>query len=240
MTRHGLPFVLLLLAAAFAAAQPGPPPGAEPVPPYGGLPGPPPPPPGAPGPPGGPGMEGIGETVEIYRVHMMREALGLTEQQTLKMLDLGEKRRDGMRGIQEKRRDLMQRMGELVKESGAKDSDFRQALRDEAALREQERSLHEGLRKEAEAILTPRQQVQLLFFERRFEEEMRRRIEGLRGRGRQGAGPGAGPGMQPGRQERLQELKETNPQLYEEIRRRQEERRQKGEGAPADAPAQPR
>jgi len=236
MMRHSLPILLALILAAPLAAQPGAQPEeAWPAPP---------PPPGGPGrgfgpppgpPQGEPGFEGVEGTVEIFRVHMMRQALQLSEEQTLEMLDLGEKRRAAMQGIRTREKELRDRMQKLIESPATPDAQFRQALQEAAALRAEEMGTHEKLRKEAEAILTPRQQVQLLFFERRFEEEMRRRIEAVRGRGREGAGPpGAGPRAEQRRQ-RLEDLKESNPELYEKIIQRQRERQGQG-GPPTAAP----
>jgi hypothetical protein len=199
MRRTGLPILLSLTIAAFAAAQPGPPPR-----------------PGEP-PPGRPeGGDDLRATVEIYMVHRMKEALDLDEKQSLQVLDLLQERRESMQAVHEGRRELMKTTHALLADEGATEGEFRKALREEEELRRQEMKVQDGFREGLARILSSRQQLQFQIFERRFEEGMRRRIEQMRqGEERDRRGQ---------RQRRLEHLRQTDPERYRELQQRRREK----------------
>jgi len=197
-TRKPLFTATLLAAFSLAAASPslaqGPPPGP---------------------PPGGPGPE-MRETIQLYQLHRMREALGLSQEQTLDLMSVMEERREAELELRRRHREVRETLRQLVKEEAAGDREY---LKGVEAFEQVEREIHrkqEELRDREDAILTPRQRAQRILFEPRFHEQMRQRMQ------QAGRAPGQ-QGRRPAMRQQLERLRETDPELYEAIRRRIDE-----------------
>lgn len=193
---------VLLLAPASLQAQPGPPP---PPPPQGGPEGDVPPP-------------ELAETIQLFYLHRLRDALDLDEEQTLKILDILDERREAERTLRERHHEALMRLRDLVDQKGTQDSEYLRALEDLERAEKDMQKQTEDFEKREDAVLSPRQRAMRRLFEpafRRGVEDRIRRLRSMQG----GDRPGAGRPMD----QRLERLRQTNPELYERLKRRMEE-----------------
>jgi len=129
------------------------------------------------------------ETIRIYIVHKMREKLGLTEAQTLKVLDVLDSMDTLRPAHSQAMRQHMSKLQALLDAPATTDA----ALRDEVAAARNEMANQEKRVREQEdrllAIMTPRQQAQWLLLRRELMGRM-----GQEGRPGNPQGPGGQQG----------------------------------------------
>jgi hypothetical protein len=143
----------------------------------------------------------------------MKNELGLSPQQYEQVLPRVEERERSRQANFRARRERLDKLRATLGRTGAKDSEFSEAVDGILALDEADRRQDESFVSDMRKILSPRQQGQLLLFRQRFRQwiegrmrdaqELRRRYgrPGVGGRGGTGAsGPyddgGDGPGAQ--------------------------------------------
>jgi Spy/CpxP family protein refolding chaperone len=154
------------------------------------------------------------ETIQLYQLHRMREALGLSQEQTLDLMSVMEEREKAERELRERHREAREELRRLVEAGTAGDRECLSAVENFERVERDIRSKLEEFREKEDAILTPQQRAQRILFEPRFHEQMRRRMEQAR-RPQQG--------RRDAMRRQLEQLRETDPELYEAIRRRIDE-----------------
>ncbi len=133
-----------------------------------------PPPPGPPGPPEEQMTESASrrETIRIYIVHKMREKLGLTEAQTLKVLDVLDSM-DTLRPAHgQAMRQHMSRLQALLDDPATTDAAFKEEV---ASIQKETAEQEKRIREQEDrllAIMTPRQQAQWMLLRRELMGRM--------------------------------------------------------------------
>jgi len=124
--------------------------------------------------------EDLAELIELVRAWRMMKEVGLSEEDTLKMLKLGRemKRQNGQIGEQRKR--VMLGLKRLLDDPDAKDEAIKKELEKIDRLDERQRRVAREYERRMQAGLTVRQQAKLRLFRTRFEGDMRRVIEFVR------------------------------------------------------------
>lgn len=145
------------------------------------------------------GPPGLGEgrrVIETIRIWKMSEALELNEDQAAKLFPKLMQLEASRREFHRRQRFLRNELQELLRHQPVREGEIKRRLeeleRTEADFRGRERTV----RSELQSILSLEQQARLTLFEERFEAEMRRAIQHLRGRQRTlppGSGQGFGP-----------------------------------------------
>lgn len=125
-----------------------------------------------PGPGGASGAEKR-DTVRLFVVHKMREALALTDAQTLKVLDAMEAVDQEREAEAKTRRAAFERLQALVDDQGTQDPAFKEAVAQFLHIQEQSESKMRDLEGRLLAILTPKQQAQYILLRRQLVEELR-------------------------------------------------------------------
>ncbi len=148
------------------------------------------------------GMEAP-EMVEYIRALQLKEALDLSREQTLTLMDIGDKRRKFMQEHAENRREKVQELGDLL-EGDLTTQEEPRAGEILGELRAMEREVFEkeqALRDELAQSLTIEQQARYHITRRSLDRRIRQLMEQGRQQGRMGRGPlgpGMGRGMGPG------------------------------------------
>jgi Spy/CpxP family protein refolding chaperone len=170
-----------------------------------------------PPPPGDRGRDDIHETIQLYFLHRMRDTLNLDDAQTLKLMDLMEQRREEEAKLRDARREAGIALKQLAEREDVRDSEYVRALGQWESVENDMRDLHDRYRRMEDDLMTPRQRV----LRRVHEASMRREVETrIRDARRMRRDDRDRPGQS--RQERLERLRETDPELYEQIRERME------------------
>ena len=126
------------------------------------------------------------DTVRLFVVHKMREKLGLSDAQTLKVLDVleaidQERETEGFT-----RRALLERMQGLLADPATPETAFKEAVAQFQKSQEQNEPKMRALEARLLDVLSPKQQVQFVVLRRQLLEEMIR--ENPRGRAGRPAG----------------------------------------------------
>ena len=116
--------------------------------------------------------------------------------------------------MREAHREAREALRRLVEEDTAGDREYLKAVEAFEDVEREIRRRQEQLREREDAILTPRQRAQRILFEPRFHEQMRQRMQRAQ-RPQQD--------RRPAMRRQLEQLRETDPELYEAIRRRIDE-----------------
>ena len=133
-----------------------------------------------------PSVSGRKDTVRLFIVHKMRENLGLSDAQTLQVLDVLEAI-DQEREIEgAARRALLNRMQGMLADSATPESAFREAAVQFQKSQEQNGAKMRDLEARLLSTLSPKQQVQFVILRRQLLEEVVQ--DGFRGRA--GRAPG--------------------------------------------------
>ena len=134
----------------------------------------------------------IRHAMERVMITQMRKVLQLTPEQESRILPQVKQLLEERRRFASRRRARLAYLRAAVLDEEAEEAAIEKALADvrniEAGFRERENELRQGLNAE----LSPRQQAQLLFFERRFRGKMQQRIREAMRRNR-GERPGRVP-----------------------------------------------
>lgn len=150
---------------------------------------------GRPGGPGGrgPRAEDLRETLTILMMVRMKEELGLSKEQYEQILPRVEEMEKARQAGFESRRELGVRLRALLKQGSAEDSEFREIVEKISELDEAEHRREQAFDSGLRALLSPRQQGQLILFRQRFRgwlEERMREMRELRPRRQGRPGPG--------------------------------------------------
>jgi hypothetical protein len=133
-----------------------------------------------------PAVSGRKDTVRLFIVHKMREKLGLSDAQTLKVLDVLEAIDQEREAAGVARRALLKRMQGLLADPEAPEAAFKEATAQFQKSQEQNEARMRDLETQLLSTLSPKQQVQFIILRRQLVEEVAQ--EGLRGRA--GRAPG--------------------------------------------------
>jgi hypothetical protein len=174
--RHLLIPVLLLLPAASALGQEGPP-----------------------TPPGeGPEGQELRQAIRQHFSNRLRAELGLTDEQTEALRPLID---EIERSRAQSRREKAATSRSLQRglQEGASDSELQELLERLDTIEDEQRAFERSVQARIDQHLTVRQRVQFRFFAERFRRGLERRIDEFRRqrRGRTGPGPQGGPGPVP-------------------------------------------
>jgi len=168
--------LLILFAAALWGQQPVPR-NAPPPPPADEADAPPPPP-------------GERENVRFFLAYKMKERLGLTEAQTLKVLDIlkeGDEFRIAHRQKMQERRGAAYR---LLNDPKTSDADFKKMADEMTRLKDEAQAKMDETERKMLALLTPKQQLEWILFKRELQRgggpDGERPHHSGEGRGRQG------------------------------------------------------
>jgi hypothetical protein len=133
-----------------------------------------------------PSVSGRKDTVRLFIVHKMRENLGLSDAQTLQVLDVLEAI-DQEREIEgAARRALLNRMQGLLADPATPEAVLREAAAQFQKSQEQNGTKMRDLEARLLSTLSPRQQVQFIILRRQLLEEVVQ--DGFRGRARRAPG----------------------------------------------------
>lgn len=125
-----------------------------------------------PGPRGASGAEKR-DTVRLFVVHKMREALALSDAQTLKVLDAMEAVDQEREAEKTARRAAIDRLQSLVDDQGTQDPAFKEAVAQFLRFQEQSESKMRELEGKLLAIMTPKQQAQFILLRRQLLEDIK-------------------------------------------------------------------
>jgi hypothetical protein len=148
--------------------------------------------PAVPGVGAGPGRSDRKDTVRLFLVHKMRENLGLSDAQTLRVLDVLEAIDTERESAQLARKTQMDKIQSLLADPASPESAYKDVVAQ--FQKSQERSQAKMLELEGRLIatMTPKQQAQFLLLRRQLSDEIRQDVQ--RGRAARGGGGGAGAG----------------------------------------------
>jgi Spy/CpxP family protein refolding chaperone len=135
-------------------------------------------------------MDEMRETVHLWRMHKMREALSLTDDQFFKVTKIEEDKTKRERELGERFEGALPKLHEAL-EGNAPDRDIQAHLDSLLKLRDERRRIEDGYEAEMRKVLSPRQQAQFLMFQRQFERKVREVIVEKRMERREGDGPEA-------------------------------------------------
>lgn len=175
-----------------------------------------------PPPPEDSGRDDIHETIQLYFLHKMRDTLSLDDAQTLKLMDLMERRREDEAKLRDARKDAAMELHKLSDREDVKDSEYLRALDRWESVEKDMRNLHDRYRRLEDDLMTPRQRVLRRVHEASMRREVEERIRAARGFGRDDRARPGQSRQRMDRMDRLERLRETDPEMYEEIRRRME------------------
>jgi Spy/CpxP family protein refolding chaperone len=116
------------------------------------------------------------ETVRLYLVHRMREALSLTDAQTLKVMDVLEELDRARQDHQTALRGLAAQLKTGLADPATPDSLFRDIVAKARKEQEEFEATTRGLDGRLLEILTPRQQAQFILLRRQLLEELRQEV----------------------------------------------------------------
>ncbi len=142
----------------------------------------------------GPGRADRKDTVRLFIVHRMRENLGLSDAQTLKVLDVLEAIDAERESVQLTRKAQVDKVQALLADPATPESAYKEAVAQFQKSQEQAETRMRELEGRLLATMTPKQQAQYLLLRRQLTEEIRQDVQ----RGRAARGGGAGPGTGPG------------------------------------------
>jgi Spy/CpxP family protein refolding chaperone len=148
--------------------------------------------PAGPGEGAGPGRVDRKDTVRLFLVHKMRESLGLSDAQTLKVLDVLEAIDTQRDSVQLARRTQMDKIQSLLADPASPESAYKDVVAQFQKSQEQSEAKMLELEGRLLATMTPKQQAQFLLLRRQLSEEIRQDVQ--RGRAARGGGAGAGAG----------------------------------------------
>ena len=152
---------------------------------------------GAPGGPNGPRAERkseLDDTVDSYRVQRMHDFLGLSDEQTAKILGVFGELRKARRTLREERRPLLERLHAQIESESPDEKEIRSILGSLENAKARHDQAEERSRRSLLAALTPIQQAKFIFFQERFEKDLREKVQQFReGRRERFAGPGRAP-----------------------------------------------
>ena len=123
------------------------------------------------------------DTVRLYLVHRMREALALSDAQTLKVLDVMEAIDTAREAHQSTLRSILTKLQDGLNDPSTSDATFKDAVADVQKEQVQFEARARDLESQLLAVLTPRQQAQYIVLRRQLIEEIGQ------GRGGRGTGP---------------------------------------------------
>jgi Spy/CpxP family protein refolding chaperone len=130
------------------------------------------------------------EDVRFFLAYKMKERLGLTEAQTLKVLDILKEGDDFRLAHRAKMKNLRQAAQTLLNDPKASDADFKKFVTDMDALKKENETKMEEVEKKLLSAFTPRQQLEWVLFKR----ELQRGTGSPDEREGQGPPPGGGRG----------------------------------------------
>ena len=116
------------------------------------------------------------ETVRLYLVHRMREALSLTDSQTLKIMDLLEEMDRNRQGHQAALQAIAAQIKAGLADPSTPDSTFRDSVARARKEQEEFETKTRDLDGRLLEVLTPRQQAQFILLRRQLLEELRQEI----------------------------------------------------------------
>ncbi|MGC8722742.1 MAG: hypothetical protein ACP5VF_02560 [Acidobacteriota bacterium] len=135
------------------------------------------------GPGAGPDQETRRDVAQLYLVQRMREALALTDAQTLKVMDLLQQIDRARMDHQAAIRSLVSSLQAQLDDPKTPDSAFRESVESFRKGQEEFERRVRDLESRLLAVMTPRQQVQFLLLRRQLLMQGR---EGMRGAGDEG------------------------------------------------------
>ncbi|MDH5684416.1 MAG: hypothetical protein OEZ20_08130 [candidate division WOR-3 bacterium] len=121
------------------------------------------------------------ELIETLRKVRLIEELKLTEEQSIKFFPRVNEMKEAKQAFNQKRRDLIVELADLLEKSPKSPKEIETKLDELFKLEEDFNKKETALKKEIRKILTPEQEVRLLLFQIRFDQEMREMIRGIRG-----------------------------------------------------------
>ncbi len=136
-----------------------------------------------PGPGGPPGMQRR-DTVRLFLVHKMRERLGLSDAQTLKVLDVLEAIDTQRAADQEARRSALDRIEGLLADPASPEAAYKAAVAQFQKAVEQSEVKMRELEARLLDAMTPKQQAQFILLRRQLLQEIRQEAGRPRGQGR--------------------------------------------------------
>lgn len=120
------------------------------------------------------------EKMMMFRMWRLIDTLDLNEDQAVKFFPLANRYFDGERQMNERRGRAADSLREAIHKDDVSEKDLKEKIDALSKVEEDRTSLREKYFKEATAILSPRQQAQLLLFEDRFQGEIRGMMQELR------------------------------------------------------------
>ncbi len=115
--------------------------------------------------------EEMKETIQIWRLHKMREVMDLTREQSDEVLQLEEERNRRERELWERARQATREIEESL-DRGAPDGDLKRQVEAVLALQGERGEIRKKSQSEIRQILSIRQQAQYVLFETRFKKKM--------------------------------------------------------------------
>lgn len=134
--------------------------------------------------PGGPPGEDRRDTVRLFLVHKMRERLGLSDAQTLKILDVLEAIDTQRAADQDMRRSALDRIESLLADPASPEPAYKEAVAQFERAAEQSEANMRDLEAKLLATMTPKQQAQFILLRRQLLQEIRQETARPRGQGR--------------------------------------------------------
>jgi Spy/CpxP family protein refolding chaperone len=116
--------------------------------------------------------EEMKETIQIWRLHKMREIMDLTREQSDTVLRIEEQRNRRERELRERTRQATREIKESL-DRGASDGDLKRQVEAILALQDERGEIRKKFQNEMRQNLNVRQQAQYVLFEMHFKKKMR-------------------------------------------------------------------
>jgi len=138
--------------------------------------------------------EELRRNIENMRIWKMTQFLELSTEQSSKFFPIFNEFQGKREKLEEERGEMMRRLGELVESEAEHESEIRRLMSGLVKNRERMVSRQDEFWREAEKVLSLKQQAKLVLFEKHFKREIRGMIEDIKMRRfRQGLYPPAAP-----------------------------------------------
>ncbi len=126
--------------------------------------------------------EKMRERIRTIRTWKMVELMDLTEEQSQRFFPIMNRREDRERERNEKRHEIMRELRELVENKDTSDDELKKKIEEVRKNNVEHQENSEKFHKAVEKVLSVRQQAKLMFFEPRFERELRDIVRDFRHR----------------------------------------------------------
>ncbi|MFC1736593.1 hypothetical protein ACFL1X_10790 [Candidatus Hydrogenedentota bacterium] len=131
--------------------------------------------------------ENIGEMMQLMMMQKLKTELGLSMEETLKLMDIEETKKAKLKELKKQGEKATKALHVLVKDEDSSDDDIQSKLDEMVGVEEEYRAVEKESREAISDLLTPRQQAQAFLLKRKMTKSISQKMQGFRGEKHQGA-----------------------------------------------------